>query len=115
MRLLLVAVAVTLASAANHSFAVAPGRGFGPIGETTSHAQLISLFGKANVIDRELAFPEAQCAAGTVVYADTPDEIEIGWKDSGRTRVAFVRAESKGKWATGRGVRVGTTLQRLVQ
>ena len=114
---LLALLAAMIAFPVAHTFLVMPGKTFGPIRETTSRTELTRLFGATHVEDGELSFPEAACTFGTIVYLDTKNAIEIGWKDQARTRVAFVRtrAGSVGQWATPRGVRVGTTLRQLVR
>jgi hypothetical protein len=102
---------------AQHSFVVTPGKSFGPIRETTSRTLLTRIFGPSAVEDGEVLLPEAVCTFGTVVYIDTKNAIEIGWKDQARTRVAFVRTrwDSLGQWTTPSGVRIGTTLRELVR
>ena len=100
--------------AQSSNFEIVVGERFGPIRETTTRAQLVSLFGRGQVIDRPVSIGEDLCTPGTVVFANTNNEIEIGWQDNARTRVAFVRAiKQGGAWRTRRGVRVGTSLREL--
>jgi hypothetical protein len=96
------------------SFIVIPGRQFGPIRETTTHNDLRTLFPGAAIRDEPIDIGEGICTDGTRIYAGTPDELDLAWQDADRSRVAFVRSSSPGgRWATTRGLRVGSTLREL--
>jgi hypothetical protein len=97
------------------SFTVVAGQQFGPIRETTSRAELQSLF-RGAVKDADVYLGEGFCTPGTLVLPGTLDEIEVAWQDAARSRVAFVRAtKTGGRWRTARGVRIGTPLPDLVR
>lgn len=49
----------------------------------------------------------------TILYADTPDEIQITWKDSGRTEINDIRFTTAGKWQSSTGIKIGTTYEEL--
>jgi hypothetical protein len=104
------------AQASIKPFEIVAGQHFGPIHETTTRAQLARLFPNAVVKDRRVSLGEGCSTPGTVVFAGQPNEIEIGWQDKARTRVAFVTTtKPSSDWRTRRGVRVGTLLSELEQ
>lgn len=49
----------------------------------------------------------------TVLYPGTPDEIQITWKDTGRSQINDIRFSKDGKWKSGLGIKVGTTYEEL--
>ena len=111
---LAIVTAVATAGAAEDRFTIVPGTRFGPIRGTTSRRSLDRTFGAGAVTDAAVGIGEGLCTPGTLVFAGSPDEIEVAWQDAARTKVAFVvAAKSGGRWRTPRGVRVGTTLKEL--
>jgi hypothetical protein len=95
------------------SFVIVAGDRFGPIRESTTRAELPSLFGTA-LRNGDVELGEGICTSGTKVFAGTPDEIDIAWKDEQGTSVSFVRTiTAGGRWRTARGVRMGTSLSEL--
>jgi hypothetical protein len=97
------------------SFTISASQQFGPIRETTTRADLHSLF-RGAVKDGDVNIGEGLCANGTVVFPGTADEIDVAWQDERHTRVAFVRTtRAGGRWRTTKGVRIGTTLNELVR
>jgi hypothetical protein len=113
------ACAVALSAAAQqkpaNSFTIIAGQQFGPIRETTTRAELQSLF-RGAIKDGDVSIGEGLCTPGTVVLPSTADELNVAWQDDRRSRVAFVRAtKSGGRWSTARGVRIGTPLPDLVR
>jgi hypothetical protein len=113
------ALAVTLGAARQQrpstSFTIVAGQQFGPIRETTTRAELQSLF-RGALKDGDVHLGEGFCAIGTLVLPGTADEIDVAWQDKARSRVAFVRTtKAGGRWRTTTGVRIGTTLPELVR
>ena len=49
----------------------------------------------------------------TILYPNTPDEVQITWKDAARSRVEDIRFSGEGKWKSGSGIKVGTTYEEL--
>jgi hypothetical protein len=97
------------------SFTVIAGSQFGPIRETTTHADLQTLF-RGAIKDADVHIGEGICTNGTTVLPGTPNELDVAWQDERRTRVAFVRTTTAGgQWRTARGVRIGTTLFELTR
>jgi hypothetical protein len=107
-------IVLALAGAPASDFTIIPGTKFGPIRETTTRAELATLFPPPVVEDADVYIGEGFCAPGARMYAGTPDEIEMTWQDAARSHVAFVRAQKPGaRWSTARGVRIGTRLTEL--
>jgi hypothetical protein len=97
------------------SFTIIAGKQFGPVDETTTRADLQTLF-RGAVKDGDVHIGEGICTSGTKVLPGTPDELDVAWQDAARSRVSFVRTTTAGgRWRTARGVRVGTTLTELTR
>jgi hypothetical protein len=110
-----VAVATASQRRPSPSFTIVASQQFGPITETTTRAQLESLF-RGAVKDEEVHIGEGICTKGTKVLPGTPDEVDVAWQDERHTRVAFVRTiTAGGRWRTTRGVGIGTMLPELVK
>ena len=104
----------TFDATADSSFIIVPGVRIGPIHSGASEEDLIAAFGAENVRRQTMYLTEAFCTLGTRIFPGTPDELEIAWRDSLRTRIAMVRFEGEGaRWHTASGVRIGTTLKEL--
>lgn len=53
--------------------------------------------------------------AYTTLYGNTPDEIQITWKDDEKTRIYDIRFTQDGRWKSQTGIRIGTTYEELNQ
>ncbi|UJH90459.1 hypothetical protein LZ575_16790 [Antarcticibacterium sp. 1MA-6-2] len=49
----------------------------------------------------------------SILYADTPDEVQITWKNSAKTEVNDIRFSGNGKWKSSTGLKIGTTYDEL--
>ena len=49
----------------------------------------------------------------TILYPGTPDEIEITWKDSKRTKINDIRFNELGQWRSSKGIKIGTNYEEL--
>lgn len=49
----------------------------------------------------------------TVLFPNTPDEIQITWNDPERTKINDIRFSEDGKWKSTTGIKVGTSLEEL--
>ena len=90
---------------------IVPGKRFGPITATTTERELIRLFGRRNV-RRGAAHRTAdhQGEKVTVVFRSTRNEIQVFWKKR-YTHPDYVRTYAKGgRWRTGSGLRIGSSL-----
>ena len=97
-------------SASNREFE--PGKRLGAVTATTDETQLKMLFGEANVIRRDWQGPEGESTPAIVVFADTPDEFWVLWRDIAFTvpdRIMIVG----GNWRTVEGLHVGSDFASL--
>ena len=106
-------------------FRVVPGQQFGALTPTTSHADLVRVFGAANVHQSRVQCAEASCdePGTTVVVPGCPDTLEVFWKDtvalSGPSIVTAAVSlgqygdSVRGCWRTEQGLGIGTTLREL--
>lgn len=49
----------------------------------------------------------------SVLYPDTPNELNITWADASRTRIYDIRFSIGGDWRSSTGIRIGTTFEEL--
>ena len=109
-----IAIEPTFDASADSSFVIIPGVRIGPIGQRTTEAELIATFGELDVRRERVYLTEGFCTLGTRVLPGTPDELQIAWRDSARTRIAMIRFQGEdARWHTPSGVRIGTTLKEL--
>ncbi|MFO8148415.1 MAG: hypothetical protein ACQEWG_09005 [Bacteroidota bacterium] len=50
-----------------------------------------------------------------ILFPDTPNHLEITWKDLERTEIYDIRFTEKGNWKSSTGIGIGTTLDQLNQ
>lgn len=48
-----------------------------------------------------------------ILFPDTPNHLEITWKDAGRTKINDIRFSDKGNWKSSTGIGIGTTINQL--
>ena len=92
-----------------------PGKQVGLIKNTSTEADIIQAYGKANVIRKTIGMGEGETAEGTIVFPDTDNEIIIEWaKNKAFQKPAKIRTEkTNAAWRTKQGIGVGTTLAQL--
>jgi len=49
----------------------------------------------------------------SVLYPDTPNELNITWADSSRTKIYDIRISDVGDWKSSSGIKIGTTYDEL--
>lgn len=49
----------------------------------------------------------------SLLYPDTPDELQITWEDEARTKIHDLYFAGNGRWKSEEGIRVGTPYDRL--
>ncbi|WP_310488621.1 hypothetical protein [Chamaesiphon sp. VAR_69_metabat_338] len=92
---------------------IVPGKRVGAIVKTTTHANLVQLFGANKLSETELYGAEGQVKLpATVVRFANNKELKVVWKDSKRNRV-FMTIVRDPDWYTKSGVRVGMTFPQL--
>lgn len=73
-------------------------------------------FPEANIIEDIGEFEEGtEKRPYTVLFPDTPDEIQITWEDMERTKINDIRFSKEGKWKSSTGIKIGTSLEELNQ
>ena len=106
-----------LVMSSDDSWLIVPGKKVGPITPKTSEADLIRIYGKANVQSKDIDVGEGCTAPGTVIYPeDLTKSISIIWKDQKSKQFPNTITISGGKkslWRTWRGITIGTTLKEL--
>jgi len=84
------------------------------VADSTSEQDLVDLFGRDEVVRRELDVGEGMCAPGSVLYAGTADELAVTWTDTTYSRPAILTVMGENsRWRTAVGVAVGSTLAAL--
>jgi len=106
-------------------FRVVPGQEFGALTPATKHADLVRVFGAANVHQSRVYCAEGSCdvPGTTVVVPGCPDTLEVFWEDTVTlSRPSVVTAavslgqygdSVRGCWRTEQGLGIGTTLREL--
>jgi hypothetical protein len=100
-----------------NNWLIVPGARVGPIAAATTHADLVDIFGAANVVDEEITISDGGPEPGTAVFKNRPyDSLVIVWspehKISKIVFCAFQSAEPKScHWHTREGITFGTTLK----
>jgi hypothetical protein len=92
-----------------------PGERVGIINKTSSERTLIDNYGKENVIRKQVYIGEGFSINGTLLFANTKDELQILWSDtinySNPYRIMINHDSSK--WETQNGIRIGTSLKEI--
>ncbi len=92
---------------------IVPGKRVGAIVKTTTHADLVKLFGAKKLSESEFNGAEGEIQLpATVVKFGKNKELIVVWKDSKRDRV-FMTLVRDPDWQTQSGVRVGMTFPQL--
>jgi hypothetical protein len=92
---------------------IVPGKRVGAIVKTTTHSDLVELFGAKKLSDSEFngAEGEIKLPATTVKFGKNK-ELKVVWKDSKRNRV-FMTLVRDPDWRTKSGIHVGMTFPQL--
>ncbi len=68
---------------AGNDWLIVPGKRVGPITRSTTRADLVRLFGAANVIDGDVTIGDEDSRQGAILYPPNPaDSFSIQWTDS---------------------------------
>lgn len=107
---------VVFSSAQN--FTIVPGVSVGPITAATSEADLMRIFGKANVKRMQLDVGEGEVLPATAVFPNDPMRMaSILWRDPDtRLHPESVRISGgRSLWKTDTGISLGTSLTTIEQ
>lgn len=102
----------TTETAAEPDFGIKPGVGIGALNGEMVRADLEAAIGKEQVTERDFYLGEGESAPGLVLYADSPEEVEVLLDDDGMV-ILYRLAQKDSKWATKEGVKVGMSIQDL--
>lgn len=93
---------------------IRPGIGVGRIrfGETIREAQIA--YGKDQVKKQKLYIPEGETREGFVVFPNQPNQLECFIDNTGKIEMIRIVGKSS-TWHTAEGIRIGTTLDELVE
>jgi hypothetical protein len=93
---------------------IRPGEGVGRIriGETIREAQIA--YGKDQVKKQKLFIPEGETRDGFVIFPNQPNQLECFTDDKGKIEMIRITGEAS-SWHTAEGIRIGTTLDELVE
>ncbi len=92
---------------------IVPGKRVGAIVKTTTHSDLVKLFGAKKLSESEFNGAEGQLKLpATVVKFGKNKELKVVWKDSKRNRVLMTIVRDP-DWHTKSGIRVGMTFPQL--
>ncbi len=98
-----------------NDFAVIANKRVGPVTAETKPEDIGDYFPDSVLQAYEVMVGEGETMGGTLVYPETPDELEIAW-DPAQQKPAFIRIARNGaRWSTPEGVTIGTSLQELVE
>lgn len=94
--------------------------------ETTKPTFIIEDLAKFDAEEIKIKYPDAFPREGvgmfdegteelyyTILYPETPNEIQITWNDKERTEINDIRFTTAGNWKSSRGIMVGTTYDEL--
>jgi hypothetical protein len=100
-------------------YLVIPGSKVGMINAQSSEKRLRDILGEENVSSETIYLGEGQYVQGTVLFRNTPNEVNIMWKDSStNARPEWVRLKPAGQpqasdWLIEGGIHIGSTLQEV--
>jgi hypothetical protein len=98
------------------SWTIRPASDSGPITRNTDDAELVRVYGSANVKDERIDIGEGETVPGTALFpADSTRRLMIIWSDSTEHRLPrrlILRGDSS-RWSVAEGITLGTTLEEL--
>jgi hypothetical protein len=103
---------------AEHDFVIVPGKRLGPfMAKNAKENDLVQAFGAENVKAQTLYGGEGTEMPGYVVYADTPDQLEVAYDSTYAVgKPSLLRISGQGtRWKTTEGISIGTTLEELIR
>lgn len=112
-RILLLLLVLALPALAKENTLIVPGKSVGPITANSTRADLVRLFGAANLKDGTLYEAEGEEVPGSVLFPKDPQRrLEILWTK--RKRVATLKFYGqRSVWHTAEGITLGTSLAQL--
>src|SRR5450432_2161785 len=90
----------------------------GAIDGHTTREELVRVYGKANVVDRDVDVGEGETEHETIIFPNDPKRsIEILWQDpEKKTRPTSAQVQGEASlWKAPHGISLGTSLKQLEQ
>lgn len=92
-----------------------PGKSVGAISAYTSEEDLIRIYGKKNVSRSKIYMGEGNFETGTLLYANSKNELQITWKDTlgfkNPDNIYIIKPNTS--WKTNSNISIGTSLKEL--
>lgn len=102
--------------AGDNDWLIVPGKRLGPITATSTHADLIRVFGAKNVVEADVTVGGDEPEPGTIVLGDAPEQkLAVIWSEDGHVHSVAICQEEKlnCRWHTADGISLGTSLKAL--
>jgi hypothetical protein len=93
---------------------IVPGERVGPITYKTTYQDLVGVFGNENIEEATVYPSEGETEPGTAIFPGTSNQVTIQWADFHKKPAVIYLSSSNSRWATTRGLRIGTTLKELI-
>lgn len=91
-----------------------PAQRVGPVQRAATARELVARLGSDAVSHEPVPIAEGFCSPGAVLFGDSPNRLEILWRDARAADPAVVRVSGRGgDWHTADGVYPGITLREL--
>ncbi len=96
---------------------IEPGEMVGLIKPDFTEEDIIGIYGKENVIRKELGSWEGEFTEATIVFPDSEKELKVYWEeDAPFIRIDRIRVDQKdSKWKTIGGITIDTPLERILE
>ena len=94
---------------------VEPGVRVGFIRSTTTQGDLVRCVGEKNAPEAQVPIAQGLTALATLIYPGTPNQVEIIWANTEKTKIESINLRRKGKWHTVQGYKIGTPLYQIVE
>ena len=100
----------------DNNWIIVPGEKVGEINQNSTKKDLIDIFGEKNIIESNIDLSEGESNVGTKIYHNTPDELEVLWKDNKFQKIDRIIIRRKGTlWKTIDGITIGTSMSDVVK
>lgn len=100
----------------DNNWIIVPGKSVGEINQNCTKKDLIDIFGENNVVESNIGLAEGESIIGIKIYHNTPNELEVLWKDSKFQKIDRIIIRRKGTlWKTIDGITIGTSLSDVVK
>jgi len=91
-----------------------PGKRAGVLTPATTYGDLVQCFGEKNLPGAKVANGKGVDMPATLLYQDTPNELEVVWANSEKTKIDHVVVRKRGSnWHTEQRFRMGTPLSAI--